>query len=59
MWTGSCMSIDTSSSRYVEPLLFTIKSFANMDQLAGQRKKEVPDDGVGSTFVGLRTPYWG
>jgi protein transport protein SEC24 len=29
-------------------------------QLAGQRKREdTGDGGVGSTFVGLRTPYWG
>jgi protein transport protein SEC24 len=28
-------------------------------QLAGQRKKEDTGDGIGSTFVGLRTPYWG
>ncbi|KAI4703656.1 hypothetical protein J4E89_009879 [Alternaria sp. Ai002NY15] len=28
-------------------------------ELAGQRKKEDSGDGVGSTFVGLRTPYWG
>lgn len=28
-------------------------------ELAGQRKKEDTGDGVGSTFVGLRTPYWG
>ncbi|KAF2640262.1 Sec23/Sec24 family protein-like protein [Massarina eburnea CBS 473.64] len=28
-------------------------------ELAGQRKKEDSDGGIGSTFVGLRTPYWG
>ncbi|EFQ86736.1 hypothetical protein PTT_17947 [Pyrenophora teres f. teres 0-1] len=28
-------------------------------ELAGQRKKDDSGDGVGSTFVGLRTPYWG
>ncbi|OAK94663.1 hypothetical protein IQ06DRAFT_259849 [Phaeosphaeriaceae sp. SRC1lsM3a] len=29
-------------------------------ELAGQRKKEdTSDSGMGSTFVGLRTPYWG
>ncbi|OAG03513.1 Sec23/Sec24 family protein-like protein [Paraphaeosphaeria sporulosa] len=28
-------------------------------ELAGQRKKEDSDGGLSSTFVGLRTPYWG
>ena len=27
-------------------------------QLAGQRKKD-DTDSMGSSFVGLRTPYWG
>jgi hypothetical protein len=55
MLIGWCMFTDTYSLRYVDRNLTIRKALISM-QLAGQRKKGV---GVGSTFVGLRTPYWG
>jgi glycerol kinase len=58
MLIGWCMFTDTYSLRYVDRNLTIRKALISM-QLAGQRKKEDTGVGVGSTFVGLRTPYWG